>query len=196
MVPKSSIILIPLQWAHNDHLTKTSTGFEGRIKIPWETKVIYKFIVDGQWSTSDEPTEPDDNGNLNNVYMSPPRPNSHDSSITELAQSTEFVLVAPMKDVVPQAIDDSVSNVKTNVMDRQEPDAVSPVGEQLQGSPSPISGTKTYGLSDIASTIAACEGAPSVMSYVVTGLGAVIQSVVGVDPINADKVCGFTDFLW
>ena len=36
---------------------------------------MYKFIVDGKWSTIDQaPTEPDRAGNINNVYHAPPKP--------------------------------------------------------------------------------------------------------------------------
>jgi len=36
---------------------------------------LYRFIVDGKWSTIDQaPTEPDRAGNINNVYHAPPRP--------------------------------------------------------------------------------------------------------------------------
>ena len=58
-------------------LTKGPTGFNGSTTIPWDEKIAYKFIVDGQWMVVEhEPTELDHNGNVNNVYMAPPKPSS------------------------------------------------------------------------------------------------------------------------
>lgn len=56
-------------------LTKGPTGFKGSAKIPWDEKIAYKFIVDEQWMVAEhEPTELDQDGNLNNVYIVPPKP--------------------------------------------------------------------------------------------------------------------------
>jgi len=65
------------QWSESQalKLTKTATGFEGRIRIPWDTKIKYKFIVDGEWLVrEDQPAEMDPGGYLNNVYFSPKPP--------------------------------------------------------------------------------------------------------------------------
>jgi len=43
-------------------------------------------------------------------------------------------------------------------------------------------------LSDFASTIAARDGTSSALEYVASGIGAAVHSVVGVDPINSQKV--------
>lgn len=57
------------------HLVKVSSGFEGIIKIPWEQKIKYKFIVDGVWLLhEDQPTEVDPGGFVNNVYTAPAKP--------------------------------------------------------------------------------------------------------------------------
>lgn len=44
-------------------------------------------------------------------------------------------------------------------------------------------------LSDLANTIVARDGASSALDYVASGLGAAMHGVVGVDPINIQKVC-------
>ena len=50
-------------------MTKTPQGFEGKVKLPWNARVLYKFIVDGRWSTAQShPAETDSMGNVNNVY--------------------------------------------------------------------------------------------------------------------------------
>ena len=44
--------------------------FRVRCRIPKEKKVYYKFIVDGEWYTSEEDTtESDEHGNVNNVVV-------------------------------------------------------------------------------------------------------------------------------
>ncbi|KAJ3488623.1 hypothetical protein NLJ89_g11596 [Agrocybe chaxingu] len=63
------------QWSSSIHLTKTPTGFEGTTRIPWNEKIKFKFIVDGQWIVhEDQPTETDPGGFVNNVYTAPPKP--------------------------------------------------------------------------------------------------------------------------
>ncbi|EIM85562.1 uncharacterized protein STEHIDRAFT_140162 [Stereum hirsutum FP-91666 SS1] len=63
------------QWSSSVNLTRTANGFEAPVRIPWQDKITYKFIVDGHWVTSDrEPTETDHGGFVNNVYTAPSRP--------------------------------------------------------------------------------------------------------------------------
>ncbi|PSS36877.1 hypothetical protein PHLCEN_2v1305 [Hermanssonia centrifuga] len=62
-------------WSCSQHLPRSSSGFEGTIRLPWGRKVAYKYIVDGRWATTNgQPTELDPIGNLNNVYNTPARP--------------------------------------------------------------------------------------------------------------------------
>lgn len=71
----SLLTITYLQWSGSQHLTKTATGFEGTVKIPWGLKTPYKYIVDGNWTTTvQQPTEYDSAGNLNNVFYAPARP--------------------------------------------------------------------------------------------------------------------------
>lgn len=44
-------------------------------------------------------------------------------------------------------------------------------------------------LSDLANTIVARDGTSSALDYVTSGLGAAMHGVVGMDPINTQKVC-------
>ncbi|KAG6831885.1 hypothetical protein H0H92_007002 [Tricholoma furcatifolium] len=62
-------------WAKNRHLTKGPNGFTGTVEVPWDSKIAYKYIVDGVWTTHpDQPTEADFQGNINNMYTAPPQP--------------------------------------------------------------------------------------------------------------------------
>lgn len=62
-------------WSCTMHLPKGTSGFVGNVRVPWNEKVPYKFIVDGKWVTrNDRPTELDGAGNLNNVLIAPSKP--------------------------------------------------------------------------------------------------------------------------
>lgn len=68
-------LFLTWQWSSSLHLARTATGFEAPVRIPWQDKITYKFIVDGNWTTSDQqPTETDSSGFVNNVYTAPPKP--------------------------------------------------------------------------------------------------------------------------
>ncbi|KAF8665744.1 hypothetical protein AX16_000192 [Volvariella volvacea WC 439] len=63
------------EWRSSIPLVKGPYGFEAKVKVPWGSKVLYKFVVDGRWQVQEGyPTEWDPIGNLNNVYYSPSRP--------------------------------------------------------------------------------------------------------------------------
>ncbi|KAK0498438.1 hypothetical protein EDD18DRAFT_1379135 [Armillaria luteobubalina] len=63
------------QWSSSIRLAKDSNGFKGSTQIPWDEKIAYKFIVDGQWSIApSQPTETDSSGNVNNIYIAPSEP--------------------------------------------------------------------------------------------------------------------------
>lgn len=64
-----------LQWEKVIYLTKGPAGFHGSTRIPWNERIAYKFIVDGEWKLLEgQPTEPDRDGNVNNIYTAPPPP--------------------------------------------------------------------------------------------------------------------------
>lgn len=72
-------------WSCTMHLPKSTSGFVGNVRVPWNEKVPYKFIVDGKWVTrGDRPTELDGAGNLNNVLIAPSKP----TPITEHPSTT------------------------------------------------------------------------------------------------------------
>lgn len=48
---------------------------------------------------------------------------------------------------------------------------------------------QSTGLSDLVNTVAARDGATSAVNYVTSGVGAAVQAVLGVDPVNSAKVC-------
>ncbi|KAJ8522996.1 hypothetical protein ONZ45_g509 [Pleurotus djamor] len=71
------------QWSKSTHLNRTPTGFETIVNVPWGQRVQYKFLVDWQWRVLDgHPTEYDAVGNLNNVYVSPPKPSGAEEGVS------------------------------------------------------------------------------------------------------------------
>ncbi|KAG6899768.1 hypothetical protein C0993_006994 [Termitomyces sp. T159_Od127] len=126
-------------WARTCHLTKGPTGFTGFIHIPWGSKITYKYIVDGAWRIHpEEPTESDEDGNINNMYIAPPQPD-----------------------------------------DNGKPASA--------GAPGDAPRDTSQLVAHFADTITAREGTSSTLDYVASGFGAAVNSIVGVDPINAEQ---------
>ncbi|KAG8801017.1 hypothetical protein FRC16_001462 [Serendipita sp. 398] len=118
-------------WSRSTPLTKTPNGFELTVGVPWNAKITYKYIVDGQWFASPtEPQEKDGMGNINNTYTSPSNPNQ------------------PAAEPAP-----------------------------------PVEQPKTT-FQEIKDSVIAATGAPTLTSYVASGLGAAVAAVAGYDPIN------------
>lgn len=81
-------------------MKRTPTGFEGTVTVPWGSKVLYKFRVDGNWITHEnQPTEVDPIGNVNNVTYAPERPATHDIA----AVQANGVIVLEKSNAVPSA---------------------------------------------------------------------------------------------
>jgi hypothetical protein len=63
-----------MQWSSSVRLTRGVDGYEAHVPLPWDSKILYKFIVDGRWVTADaQPTETE-GYNVNNVLYTPSRP--------------------------------------------------------------------------------------------------------------------------
>ncbi|GAA5921738.1 hypothetical protein JCM3775_001792 [Rhodotorula graminis] len=73
-------------------LNKQPDGtFAGQIGVPFGNKILYKFVVDGQWVNSpDDPTETDGSGNVNNVFQVPDK-----TAIVAQATPTDAALPVP-----------------------------------------------------------------------------------------------------
>ncbi|KAK7060264.1 Cruciform DNA binding protein [Paramarasmius palmivorus] len=155
------------QWSSSTRLTKQGSTFKGAVSVPWNSKVVYKFIVDGQWLVNDrEPTEWDNAGNLNNVYFSPEKPSE------PVVPSAETAAPVPN------------GTVKEETQAPAKQDSV--VGNGKLSTPAAAAIPQL--LSDLGKTILAADGTKSSVEYVVSGVGAAIQGVIGVDPINPDKI--------
>ncbi|KAJ4472182.1 hypothetical protein J3R30DRAFT_3231511, partial [Lentinula aciculospora] len=136
-------------------LQKGQQGFEGAAVINWNEKIAYKFVVDGQWVVnSQEPTETDKSGNVNNVYTAPEKP-----------------LEASRTNGTPEELKPAASEIAA-------------------GKPTTLGTTSIFPqlLSDFATTMAATDGTSSALEYVASGVGAAIQGVIGLDPVNPDQV--------
>lgn len=166
-------------------------------QIPWEQKIKFKFIVDGEWLVhEDQPTEVDPGGYVNNIYTAPAKPvmlpalettplpvdaekpttaveaNSHktngDTLVAEVAEKLEYT---------------------SQTLSKHTKSLTGTTDAKIAGAEQKTTDTQTSGfLADLASTIAARDGTSSALAYVASGLGAAMHSAVGIDPINIPKV--------
>ncbi|PPR02490.1 hypothetical protein CVT24_002039 [Panaeolus cyanescens] len=147
-------------WTSSLPLQKTSTGFAVTTRVPWGEKVKYKFIVDGQWLVRDDrPTEVDFGGYVNNVLVTPPKPTTMENGHANGHAAGVNGTAKPLNgDAKPHSA--------------QSPELANGNGF----------------LSDLAGTIAARDGTTTALGYVASGIGAAVHNVVGVDPINTQKI--------
>ena len=69
-------------WKKTVQLDKNGDLFEKTVDLPnTSEKIYYKFVVDGEWVTSDAKSEPDASGNVNN-FLNPEDLTSTNSSST------------------------------------------------------------------------------------------------------------------
>ncbi|THV05437.1 hypothetical protein K435DRAFT_773855 [Dendrothele bispora CBS 962.96] len=142
-------------WSQSLRLARDASGFRGSTGVPWSEKIIYKFVVDGQWVVDDtKPTENDGSGNVNNVFTAPSKP----LPVPELEDAKSS---APAQSDVP-AEDKPMTSTLSSLLPQSASDAVK--------------------------TVLAADGTSSALEYVATGVGAAVQTLTGVDPINPDKI--------
>ena len=98
-IPKASFIL---QWSRSVRLDEGENGFSATVRVPWGEKLLYKFIVDGRWTTIDDvPTEVDRRGNVNNIYYTPARPREVDTPRYE-RPAVQQLEITPTPTPVPE----------------------------------------------------------------------------------------------
>ncbi|KAF5393711.1 hypothetical protein D9757_000303 [Collybiopsis confluens] len=146
------------QWAKSLRLVKEEDGYRGKIEVKWGEKILYKYIVDGEWVPDiQQPTEVDSAGNTNNVFIAPTKP-------ARASHANGNGIINESK----------------------------PTLESTPGEPEIAQGTSSRTLpqlvSDLATTIAATDGTSSAFNYLVSGVGAAIHGVIGIDPINPDQL--------
>lgn len=83
-------MLTLFQWSKSTKLVRSWEGsFSTTLKFACGSKVLFKYVVDGQWVTSrHERTETDPNGNVNNVYQVPMKPEPTPTNLAPAAHTT------------------------------------------------------------------------------------------------------------
>ncbi|KAK0468011.1 uncharacterized protein EV420DRAFT_1473788 [Desarmillaria tabescens] len=161
------------EWPHTEATMVVVYSISPRIvldsraaqQIPWDEKIAYKFIVDGQWTIApSQPTETDSSGNVNNIYIAPSKPSPPTMDSTSPAETLDSSIAKTTEK--PAANGDTPA-----VSDKQETEA--------------SSGGVSQVVSDMAT--AATVGTAAGLGYVASGVGAAVQSVVGVDPTDTEK---------
>ena len=128
-----------MQWSSSLHLSRTDTGFEGKVSVPWGSKVVYKFRLDGDWIVLEyQPTEIDPIGNVNNLTYAPEKPVT--AHAIKAARSGSTIIVDKDKAVpaytvpTPASIAASLSQSGDagagNVTSEPEPMSLDPVQEE------------------------------------------------------------------
>lgn len=116
-------------------------------------------------------------GYVNNVLTTPPKPAAVEPSVANKSQTRVLNGNGHAADPVSKPeLDAPVVNGTAKVVN----------GDVKAHKVQAANGTGF--LSDLASIIAARDGTSSAIGYVASGLGAAMHSVVGVDPINIQKV--------
>ncbi|KAH7888055.1 hypothetical protein F5I97DRAFT_943890 [Phlebopus sp. FC_14] len=147
------------QWSSSIHLAKGDAGFSGIVKIPWDEKIVYKYIVDGYWRCRDDrPSENDGNGNVNNVMHFPPKPEPPttvapipaptptDAAATTTSKESTTPSDGPQTGVSPT--DDTISVPVQPAMvlsDAHEPDSASKVAPVVPITILPVNDLTTVG---------------------------------------------------
>ena len=87
-----------LQWSGSTRLERAPSGFSKSVSVPWDSKISYKYIVDGNWTTHEnQPTEHDGSGNVNNVVFSPVKPAAEPVAEPTESKSDETPVVASVR---------------------------------------------------------------------------------------------------
>jgi len=137
------------KWSRSVRLSRGPTGFTATVQVPWGTKVLYKYIVDGEWTTIDQaPTEADWRGNINNIYYAPTKPKevvtprndppaAREPKIAPVPAPVPVEEKKPVSTPTPQPTEQSSVKVpakpeelvkdRTPVVDKKEPVPVVPV---------------------------------------------------------------------
>ncbi|KAL0580788.1 Cruciform DNA binding protein [Marasmius crinis-equi] len=90
-------------WSSSTRLSKQDSKFRATVNVPWNEKVAYKFVVDGQWVVNErEPTEWDNSGNLNNIYVAPEKPAEAKPEAPVEQEKVEEVSTTPESSAVAQ----------------------------------------------------------------------------------------------
>ena len=169
------------KWASSIHLVKVPSGFEAVIQIPWEQKIKYKFIVDGEWRLhEDQPTEVDPGGFVNNIYTAPAEP------VLLPALETSSLPVEAEKPTAAKANNRRTNGVSvvSEVVDKPEyaPQVLPKHDQSLTGTDGKIVGGAELntpdpsGFAHLLSDIAPREGVSSALAYIAPSLGAAIPT--------------------
>jgi hypothetical protein len=115
------LVLTPPQWSKSTKLVQSWEGsFSTTLKFPWGSKILFKYIVDGQWVTSrNEKTETDSNGNVNNLFEVPPKPETTPTTLAPTAVKPPAPVPSEPKPrpVTDISVKDAVIQTLTSVKD-------------------------------------------------------------------------------
>ncbi|KAL8979568.1 MAG: hypothetical protein Q9205_005124 [Flavoplaca limonia] len=139
-------------WAKSVKLDKEGDGFAKRVELPLNQNISYKFVVDGTWCTStEEPQETDQDGNVNNILTSDRLSASSDKMNSAFTSGvTPESTTAKLAGDVPKESSQQPSNEATGSQTASSSDLPgtfpqTPANEDSAFSVNPIPATSGYG---------------------------------------------------
>ncbi|KAL8884170.1 MAG: hypothetical protein Q9192_006910, partial [Flavoplaca navasiana] len=139
-------------WAKSVKLDKEGDGFAKRVELPLNQNISYKFVVDGTWCTStEEPQETDQDGNVNNILTSDRLSSSSDKMSSAFTSGvTPESTTAKLAGDVPKESSQAPSNEATGPQTASSSDLPgtfpqTPANEDSAFSVNPIPATSGYG---------------------------------------------------
>ncbi|KAL9639839.1 MAG: hypothetical protein Q9204_000945 [Flavoplaca sp. TL-2023a] len=139
-------------WAKSVKLDKEGDGFAKRVELPLNQNISYKFVVDGTWCTStEEPQETDQDGNVNNILTSDRLSSSSDKMNSAFTSGvTPESTTAKLAGDVPKEPSQAPSNEATGSQTASSSDLPgtfpqTPANEDSAFSVNPIPATSGYG---------------------------------------------------
>ncbi|KIM45902.1 carbohydrate-binding module family 48 protein [Hebeloma cylindrosporum] len=166
-------------WSSSVYLTKTPAGFEGTTKIPWGEKIKFKFVVDGNWVVhEDQPTEIDPGGFVNNVYSAPYRPSNAEVTepVIDNVEPTTNGHLANGHTLVAKVIENPEGPSAGKAVDDK------PIGDLAKAAEDEVVADRERQVTDIPP-----PSFPQLLSDLAS-IGAAMHGVVGMDPINIQKI--------
>ena len=148
-------MLTSLQWSKSATLIRSWEGsFSTTLKVPWGSRIHFKYIVDGQWVTSrHEKTETDAHGNVNNVFQAPQKPERRTSTFSSTPGPTpkpQPVTDPSVKDTIVKTL----TSVKESALATEglhPPSAVSYVASGVGAAVATVTGVDPINASKVSS---------------------------------------------
>ncbi|KAL8950085.1 MAG: hypothetical protein Q9222_003849 [Ikaeria aurantiellina] len=137
-------------WAKSVKLDKDGASFEKKVELPLGQKILYKFVVDGEWTTDHTaPQEVDEHGNQNNILtpenISQPEASSHSMNSAAISGVTAQSTTATLAGEVPKESSKGADSAESASSDVPGTFPETPYHEVSEFSVNPIPASSGHG---------------------------------------------------